>query len=230
MMSGFSAYAEVSADDFSIASVEKTYVKCTMNGKGERVPNYYVVVNGVAHQTDSRTFFEIKKARNEEIDFAEDMKSAVASVKYKADQIAEADSYTLRAISPYNSSNGYNNGFVIYIPTDQTEALAQVLVAESAPQIEPTGFNIAFKHATAYAHFSFTNLNLDGATVNGVTVKSEVPFVGKFNYNYAEESAEANTATTLINLPAKTQDLWFACAPVNVSGKKLTFTISTSIR
>ena len=37
-----------------------------MNGKGERVPNYYVVVNGVAHQTDSRTFFEIKKARNEE--------------------------------------------------------------------------------------------------------------------------------------------------------------------
>ena len=27
MMSGFSAYAEVSADDFSIASVEKTYVK-----------------------------------------------------------------------------------------------------------------------------------------------------------------------------------------------------------
>ncbi len=62
MMSAASAYA----DDFSIASVEKTYVKCTMNEKGEKVPNYFVVVNGVAHQTDSRTFFEIKKARNEE--------------------------------------------------------------------------------------------------------------------------------------------------------------------
>lgn len=66
MMSGVSAYAEATSEDFSIASVEKTYVKCTMNGKGERVPNYFVVVNGVAHQTDSRTFFEIKKARNEE--------------------------------------------------------------------------------------------------------------------------------------------------------------------
>lgn len=66
MMSGVSAFAETSSEDFSIASVEKTYVKCTMNGKGERVPNYYVVINGVAHQTDSRTFFEIKKARNEE--------------------------------------------------------------------------------------------------------------------------------------------------------------------
>ncbi len=66
MMSGVSAYAEATSEDFSIASVEKTYVKCTVNGKGERVPNYFVVVNGVAHQTDSRTFFEIKKARNEE--------------------------------------------------------------------------------------------------------------------------------------------------------------------
>lgn len=62
MMSGVSAFA----DDFSTASVEKTYVKCTVNEKGERVPNYYVVVNGVAQQTDSRTFFEIKKAINEE--------------------------------------------------------------------------------------------------------------------------------------------------------------------
>ncbi len=62
MMSGVSAYA----NDFSTASVEKTYIKCTVNEKGERVPNYYVVVDGVAHQTDSRTFFEVKKARNEE--------------------------------------------------------------------------------------------------------------------------------------------------------------------
>lgn len=62
MLSCVSAYAQ----DFTTASVEKTYIKCTMNAKGERVPNYYVVVNGVAHQTDSRTFFEIKKARNEE--------------------------------------------------------------------------------------------------------------------------------------------------------------------
>lgn len=62
MMSCVSIYAQ----DFTTASVEKTYIKCTMNKKGEKVPNYYVVVNGVAHQTDSRTFFEVKKARNEE--------------------------------------------------------------------------------------------------------------------------------------------------------------------
>ncbi len=56
-------FTPVLANDFNAASVEKTYIKCTINEKGDRVPNYFVVVNGVAHQTDSRTFFEVKKAR-----------------------------------------------------------------------------------------------------------------------------------------------------------------------
>ncbi len=53
------------ANDFSFESVEKTYVKCTMNEKGERVPNYYIVVDGVAHKTDVRTFAQIKKQKME---------------------------------------------------------------------------------------------------------------------------------------------------------------------
>ena len=56
-------FTPVLANDFNAASVEKTYIKCTINEKGDRVPNYFVVVNGVARQTDSRTFFEVKKAR-----------------------------------------------------------------------------------------------------------------------------------------------------------------------
>lgn len=59
-------FTPVLANDFNAASVEKTYVKCTINEKGERVPNYYVVVDGIAHQTDSRTFFEIKKVKADE--------------------------------------------------------------------------------------------------------------------------------------------------------------------
>ncbi|MCQ2189789.1 MAG: hypothetical protein MJZ00_07795 [Paludibacteraceae bacterium] len=62
MMSSVSALA----NDFSTASVEKTYIKCTLNEQGQKVPNYFVVVDGVTHQTDARTFHEIKKLRNEE--------------------------------------------------------------------------------------------------------------------------------------------------------------------
>lgn len=59
-------FTPVLANNFNVASVEKTYVKCTINEKGERVPNYYVVVDGIARQTDSRTFFEIKKIKADE--------------------------------------------------------------------------------------------------------------------------------------------------------------------
>ena len=176
---------------------------------------------------------QTKKANNNEITFSDDKTSAVAKPNYTS--IDEAENYTLRAISPYSQNNGYNNGFIIDIPAAQTptatscDAAAQVLVAESEPQTEPTNFNIAFKHATAYAFFSFTNLNLDGATINNVTVESEVPFVGKFNYDYANESVTDNNATSLITLATNTaENLWLACAPVNVSGKKLTFTINTT--
>ena len=56
-------FTPVLANEFDATSVEKTYIKCTIDEKGDKVPNYFVVVNGVAHQTDSRTFFEVKKAR-----------------------------------------------------------------------------------------------------------------------------------------------------------------------
>lgn len=60
------AYFPVLADEINPASVEKAYVKCTVNEKGERVPNYFIVVNGEAHQIDSLTFYNVKKAKNEE--------------------------------------------------------------------------------------------------------------------------------------------------------------------
>lgn len=175
---------------------------------------------------------QAKKARNEDIVFSDDKTSAVAKPEYES--ITEAESYTLRAISPYQSGISTFSGFAFTIPNSQTptatscDATAQILVAESEPQADYSSFNIAFKHATAYAKFSFTNLNLGDATVNNITITSEVDLVGKFNFDYANESVEASSATSTITLlTSATEDLWFACAPVDVSGKVLTFTINT---
>ncbi len=74
-------FTPVLANEFDASTVEKTYVKCTINEKGERVPNYFVVVNGIAYKTDSRTFFEIKKVKaevkknNADKEFAENVDS-----------------------------------------------------------------------------------------------------------------------------------------------------------
>lgn len=216
-------------------------VEVTINATTTEARSVFGELDGTTYPTlwegteEWNTFVnsQIEKANNNEITFSDDKTSAVAKPNYGS--ITSAESYTLRAISPYSQNNGYNNGFIINIPAAQTptatscDAAAQVLVAESEPQAEPTNFNITFKHATAYAFFSFTNLNLDGATIDNVTVESEVPFVGKFNYDYANESVTDNNATSLITLVTNTaENLWLACAPVNVSGKKLTFTINTS--
>ncbi len=80
------AFTPVMANGFDAASVEKTYVKCTVNEKGERVPNYFVVVNGVAHQTDSRTFFEIKKVRSDVKKNMADNKVAENNVKVSVEK------------------------------------------------------------------------------------------------------------------------------------------------
>lgn len=175
---------------------------------------------------------QAKKARNEDIVFSDDKTSAVAKPEYES--ITEAESYTLRAISPYQTMSTFS-GFAFTIPNTQTptatscDATAQILVAESEPQADYSSFNIAFKHATAYAKFSFTNLNLGDAAVNNIAITSEVDLVGKFNFDYANESVEASSATSTITLlTSATEDLWFACAPVDVSGKVLTFTINTT--
>ena len=179
----------------------------------------------------------IKKARTEDIKFSDDLTTATASVKYDNDDLSTADSYTLRAISPYAQNNSCtSDDFVINITGSQTpketscDGAAQVLVARSETITEPTMFHISFKHATAYAKFSFTNLNLGDAVVNNVVIESEIGLVGKWNFNYDTEVATENAATKIITLATTaTENLWFACAPVDVSGKKLTFTINTNL-
>lgn len=59
-------YLDEFSNEFTPSLVEKTYIKCTVNENGERVPNYFVVVEGVAFKTDAKTFFDIKKAKNEQ--------------------------------------------------------------------------------------------------------------------------------------------------------------------
>ncbi|MBR4849493.1 MAG: hypothetical protein IKV09_01025 [Alistipes sp.] len=176
----------------------------------------------------------MKKARTEDITFSDDFTTATASVKYET--IPTADNYTLRAISPYANNNAcVSDDFVITIADTQTpketscDGAAQVLVARSETITEPTMFNISFKHATAYAKFSFTNLNLGDAVVNNVVIESEIGLVGKWNFNYDTEVATENSAKKIITLATTaTENLWFACAPVDVSDKTLTFTINTN--
>ena len=172
---------------------------------------------------------------NGELTFNDDKSGARVEMKF--DKVEASNAYTLCAVSPstayannsYSEGNrlGFNINSAQTPSTTSCDPLAQILVAKSETMTEPS-FDVTFKHATAYANFSFTNLNLNGATVQSVTVESEVPFVGRFDYKLTDNSIAANAATSTIALnTTATENLWLACAPVDLQGKKLTFTIIT---
>ena len=171
---------------------------------------------------------------NGELTFNDDKSGARVEMTF--DNVEASNAYTLCAVSPstayaqrYSEGNylGFNINSAQTPSTTSCDPLAQILVAKSETMTEPS-FDVTFKHATAYANFSFTDLNLNGATVQSVTVESEVPFVGRFDYKLTDNSIAANAATSTITLnTTTTENLWLACAPVDLQGKKLTFTIIT---
>ena len=186
---------------------------------------WYVAINGGFAKT---------KIDEGEITYNDDKTGATVNMEIK--NVGATGPYTLYALSPATAFTSYaaDNYYRLKIGNSQTpsttscDPAAQILIAQSEPQEDATSFNVTFKHATAYAKFSFVNLNLDGATVTNVSVESEVPFAGTFDYKFADKGLAAATASNTITLnTTATENLWFACAPVDLQGKKLTFTINT---
>ena len=173
------------------------------------------------------------KLSNSDITFSEDGKTANAKRTFE-NGIAAADTYTLYLVSPYDACNKPAATSTLTINAAQTpsttscDPAAQVLVATATAEGNPY-FETTFHHATAYGKFSFVNLNLNGATVQNITIESEVAFVNKFTYAFNDGTLTDAGASKVLTLATDaTENLWFACAPVDVSGKKLTFTINTS--
>lgn len=173
------------------------------------------------------------KLSNSDITFSEDGKTANAKRTFE-NGIAAADTYTLYLVSPYGACSKPGATSTLTINAAQTpsttscDPAAQVLVATATAEGNPY-FETTFHHATAYGKFSFVNLNLGDATVNNVTIESEVAFVNKFTYAFNDGTLTDAGASKVLTLATDaTENLWFACAPVDVSGKKLTFTINTS--
>ena len=158
----------------------------------------------------------------------------------------ESNSYTVYAVSPKAACvSGINSylGWNLEVPSTQNpsatscDATAQVLVGKSeVTNTVPTTVNIPFKHFTAYAKISFTNVvNLGDATVNSISIESEKDIAGRYKYYVADNGTNeadtftSNTATKTITVNTSTlANIWVALAPADVSETKLTFTINTT--
>ena len=146
--------------------------------------------------------------------------------------------YTFYAMSPASAYLGKTaDRYSATIPTTQkplensVDEAAQILYAVSEEFNEiPNTVSLNFKHFTAYGKLSFVNLELGDAKVTSIAISStDVKLAGRWNYVVADGSFTENSGATEITLDTdKTENLWFACAPVgSMDSKKLKFTVNT---
>lgn len=159
-------------------------------------------------------------------------------------------SYVFYALSPASAqvSNINNTTYFswnVEIPANQTplansvDESAQVLFARyDAGSIFPSDVNFAFRHVTAYGKFSLANLALDpGEAVTSITLTSPENWVGRWYY-YVEDNTSGNnagdlvasSASKIINITTdKTENIWFACAPVDLQNQSIDIIVSTTL-
>lgn len=151
----------------------------------------------------------------------------------------DADSYTIYSVNPstaWNARSGNEGRFTVVINDSQTpltssvDPAAQVLYAISDSYTDgiPESVNFEYKHFTAYGKLSFKGL-ADGVVISKVKLESEdMALAGKWNYYVADGTVAPKEGVKSITLEtSSTTDIWFACAPVDVSNKTLTLTVTT---
>lgn len=162
-----------------------------------------------------------------------------ASAKFKAEIVDYSpESYTFYAVSPSDAANARTSSRVtVVIPTLQKPLAtspaknAQIVYAISETTEEmPSSIDMDFHHFTAYGKLSFSNLASTSVSKVKIVAPADVCLSGKWNYLPADgtlaphsegQSNEITIETT------STSDIWFACGPVDVSGKTLKFIVTT---
>lgn len=142
---------------------------------------------------------------------------------------AAAESYTIYAVSPASAATSFaENSISVNIPSVQTsgksscDPAAQLLYAQSeASNEKPAEFKAHFQHLTSYLKVNLVNLP-DGVVPVKLRLDFGAPVSGAFVYN-SSSNALAAEASALNTLEATTvsDDIWFACAPVDVSEKTI---------
>ena len=161
-----------------------------------------------------------------------------ATFEASFDASAASAPYTFYAVSPASAARAISpsrSAWSVYIAADQkplatsVDEAAQLLVAKSAASTTlPAEVNLHFSHLTAYGRIALKNLDLGEAVVNKAELVFSTPVVGEW-YWAEDGTLTSNGASHTITLDTDASgDLWFACAPVDVSGATMKLSLFTS--
>ena len=172
-----------------------------------------------------------------EIECSEDFRSA----KFTSELVQpDAETFTFYSVSPSVALLGKTaEKLYVTIPSDQTpletsvDKKAQLLFAMSGTtETMPSSVELSYHHLTAYGKLSLANLSSEVSSVSKIKIEApeDMYLTGKWDYFLAEESLvvrSGNGSNTIVLTTSNTTDIWFACAPVDVSGQTFTLTVTT---
>lgn len=147
----------------------------------------------------------------------------------------------------YNNQSKTNSRVTVDLCSGQTplanspDERTQILFAASDSYAEgeiPDRIQLSFHHIPAYLLLSFTNVkkgDFSDALVQSISVTATdsednpIGLAGRFYYQTnGTYSSGSNMSNTVTARTSSLDKVWFAVAPVDLSGKKLTFDISTN--
>ena len=208
-------------------------------GAAETRTAFAEAVNGVyqtlwtANDSDVLLSLNYGKAEKSAVTVAAGGKTA--SFEATFDATGASAPYTFYAVSPASAARAISpsrKAWSVSIASEQTplptsvDESAQLLVAKSAGvQTLPEEVDLHFSHLTAYGRITLKNLTLGDASVRKVELVFSTPVVGEWYWG-EDGSLTGNGASHTITLNTDASgDLWFACAPVDVSGQTMRLTV-----
>ena len=186
---------------------------------------------------DSEILLSLNYGKAEESAVTVSADGRTATFEAAFDASSASAPYTFYAVSPASAARAISpsrKAWSVSIAAEQTPSAlsvdesAQLLVAKTAAVSKlPDEVNLHFSHLTAYGRLSLKNLELGEAKVLKVDLIFSTPIVGEWYWGEdGTLTANGDSHTITLHTDA-TGDLWFACAPVDVSGQTLKLVLFT---
>ena len=179
---------------------------------------------------------------------SEDFRMATFDAEFSQTEVTAP--YTFYALSPFSAYVGTassHGGFHFNILTEQTPLAlscdegAQVMA--SSKEVESiadfSSVDLHFSHVTAYGKMTLKNVSLpDGAVIQSIELTASLPFAGRFYYKFDDASLEESASSRTVTLKpdnitldenGTSSDIWFACAPTDLSGGTFKVDVNTSV-
>ena len=179
---------------------------------------------------------------------SEDFRMATFDAEFSQTEVTAP--YTFYALSPFSAYVGTassHGGFHFNILTEQTPLAlscdegAQVMA--SSKEVESiadfSSVDLHFSHVTAYGKMTLKNVSLpDGAVIQSIELTASLPFAGRFYYKFEDASLEESASSRTVTLKpdnitldenGTSSDIWFACAPTDLSGGTFKVDVNTSV-